>query len=282
MGVGRMTYRRIQWLAVGIPSVALGLFEFVRHRLLDRYLPSPLGNVAAASIVALGAYGFVHFLISLVEQTAAQLNQARAEAAVLSERQRIAREMHDGVAQAIFYLGVKLDRLDQLLAEGEVGAARSELVAVRENLQQTNRQVRAVISNLRQAADLASFAAAVRTAAARFEAAGLPVAVSVQGDPALPARVQEQLLAIIQEALTNTLKHGHAGGARIQVDAAGRGLRLVVEDDGCGFDPAAPRAGGHGLTIMAERARLAGGELRVETEPGRGTRVEVTLPEVSA
>lgn len=274
-----MSYRRIQWLAVLLPAVGLGLWESVRHALLDRLLPGALGNLVASLVVAVVVYGFVRVFIGLVERSAREAAAAREQAAVMRERQRIAREMHDGVAQALFYLSVKLGELERLLARDEAAAAAQKLAGVRANLQETDRRVRTVIQDLKRA-DEEPLAGALRHLVDRFvPTSGAQVFLGLQGDAPVAGPVRDHLLAIVQEALVNADKHGGATRVQVAAELQPGAIRLRVSDNGRGF--AAPQpgpGGGHGLAIMAERARLAGGHLRVESAPGQGTAVEVMIP----
>ncbi len=274
-----MSYRRIQWLAVLLPAAILGLWESVRHTLLERLLPGVLGNLVGALVVAAAAYGFVQMFIRLVEGSAREAAMAREQAAVMRERQRIAREMHDGVAQALFYLNVKLGEMERLLTEGQVAVAAQRLGAVRSHLEETNRRVRGVIQDLNQVDDEPLGDALRRQIARHMAAGGAHVQMDVHGETTVAGPVREHLLAIVQEALVNADKHG--GGTRVHVQAElqpGQ-VRLRVSDNGRGFTAPLPApGGGHGLAIMTERARLAGGRLQVTSAVGQGTVVEVMVP----
>lgn len=274
-----MSYRRIQWLAVLLPAAALGLWESVRHALLERLLPGALGNLAGALVVAAGAYTFVRVFMGLVERSAREAAAAREQAAVMGERQRIAREMHDGVAQALFYLNVKLGELEQLLAAGRTAEAAERLQTVRANLEETGRRVRSAIADLKPAEAEPLAAALRRLLDGRQLRSGATLQVCVTGDAVVPGPVREHLLAIVQEALINADKHAGATRLRVQASLGPGAIRLQISDNGRGFAVPVPGpGGGHGLTIMAERARLAGGRLWIHSRPGQGTQVEVTVP----
>ena len=108
------------------------------------------------------------------------------------------------------------------------------------------------------------------------------VEIEVEGESReLPEEVQQHLLRIAQEAVTNTVKHSHAGQVQVHLAFEPRGVRLIVADDGQGFEPreAFSEGGGHfGLLGMRERAERLGGELGLDSAPGQGTRVTVTAP----
>jgi signal transduction histidine kinase len=203
-----------------------------------------------------------------------------------AERQRIGRELHDETGQALTALGLGLRgiksrlRSDPALAERH--AAELEALAAR-----SLDELRRLVADLRpsQLDDLGLVAALRWYTQEVARRAGLGVAfVTACPRLALPAEQSTVLFRIAQEALTNVVKHARAQHATLHLacDAAGA-VALSIKDDGCGFDLAPTLAGppgrpAWGLLGMQERATLAGGHLRVWSEPGRGTEVVVTLP----
>lgn len=275
----------IRWLAVLLPALCVGLFEFLRHQWLASMLPGWLGtgwlgNVVGALVVAALVYVFVRFFTGVLRESALEAARAREEAAVVVERQRIAREMHDNIAQTLFYLAVKLRETDDLMAAGDSEEARGELRTAREEIRAAYHQVRAVVADLRQQAELEDFGEAVRrTAAELAERLEVQVTCEVAGRATLPVSSRQHVLAIVQEALINAHRHGHARRATVRLKALGEDTTVEVSDEGVGFDPGAvPQEGRYGLTIMEERAQMAGGQLGLDSSPERGTRVTVHLP----
>lgn len=275
---------RLRLMAVLLPAGAIGAFEFLRHQWLAHALPGLLaegwvGSALGALVVAGAVYGFVRLFEGLVQSSARETARAREEAAVLSERQRLAREMHDGVAQTLFYLGANLREVRALLEMGHEGEALDGVRAAETHLDEAHATVRAAIADSRQGGtpDLGeSLRRAANEASGRL---GMRVACEVEGCPAVPASSQRQLLAIVQEALANAHRHGRAREALVRAGAEGGGVAVEVSDNGGGFDPSArPGEGSYGLEIMAERARMIDGELRLASSPGRGTRVTVRFP----
>lgn len=278
-------FRRIRWLAVVLPALSVGLFEFLRHQWLASMLPGWLGtgwpgNVAGALVVAAVVYVFVRFFTDILQEFVQEIAQAREEAAVAVERQRIAREMHDRIAQTLFYLTVKLREAEDLMVAGESEEAHSELRTAREETKAAYHQVRAVIADLKQQAELEDFGEAVRHAATELaERLGVRVTCEVLGRAALPSSSRQHVLAIIQEALINAHRHGGTQRASVRLKAIGKDTTIEVSDEGAGFDPeAVSQEGRYGLAIMEERAQMAGGQLSLDSTPGRGTRVTVYLP----
>jgi signal transduction histidine kinase len=272
-------------LAVLLPALAVGLFEFLRHQWLASMLPGWLGagwlgNVVGALVVAALVHVFVRFFTGVLREAALEVARAREEAAVVVERQRIAREMHDNIAQTLFYLAVKLRETDELMAAGESEEARDELRTAREEIRAAYHQVRAVVADLRQQAELEDFGEAVRrTATELAERLEVQVTCEVAGRATLPVSSRQHVLAIVQEALINAHRHGRARHTTVRLETMGEDATVEVSDEGAGFDPnVVPQEGRYGLTIMEERAQMAGGRLGLKSAPGRGTRVTVHLP----
>ncbi len=265
-----MSRTRIQWIAIGFPTLLLGVFEVVRHHWLEPQLLGFWGNATAALLVAAAVYGFVRYLIGVVARAEQDLGRARAEAAVLAERERIGREMHDGVAQALFHLRVQLEEVHEHAAQGALPTVRQEIGSMQSQVSAAYDQVRAVIANLKQEAESEDAAEALRRGASRVaQSLGLDLKLDLSELPPFDGQGQQHLLAIVSEAMTNARRHG--GATRVGLMTTPR--RLVIADNGRGFDPRRPGSDGFGLTIMAERAHLLGGELQVESEPGKGARV---------
>jgi signal transduction histidine kinase len=281
----RPGFGHIQWLAVLLPASCVGLFEFLRHQWLETLLPEWLsagwsGNVAGALVVAAVVYVFVRFFTGVLQETALEVTRVREEAAIFAERQRIAREMHDSIAQTLFYLTVELREAENLIATGENEEARAELRAARGEIRAAHHRVRAVIADLKQQAELEDFGEAVRNATTELaERLGVQVTCEVMGCTTLPVSSRQHVLAIVQEALINARRHGRAQRATVRLWTIGKDTVVEVSDEGTGFDPdTALREGRYGLTIMEERAQMAGGQLGLDSAPGRGTHITVHLP----
>lgn len=282
-----MGFGRIQWLAVLLPAASVGLFEFFRHQLLAHNLPGWLGtgwagNVVGALVVAAIVFVFVRVFVGILRRLALEVSRSREEAAVAAERGRIAREMHDNTAQALFYLNVQLHEVGDLIVAGESDRALGELRTAEGHLDDAYQQVRTVITDLKRHAELEGFDETIRHAVTGLaERLGLQVTCEVEERASvLPASSRKHLLAIIQEALANAHRHGRPETATVRVKGIGNDVMVEVSDDGGGFDRSeAPPDGCHGLAIMQERAQIMGGQLSLDSAPGRGTRVTIHLPE---
>lgn len=201
-----------------------------------------------------------------------------------TERRRLARELHDHVGQNLTALGINLNiLLAQLPEDQEIARARlrDSLALIEETIEQT----RDVMVNLRPPVlEDYGLAAVLRWYAGQFTArTQLPVAVNgEQLTPPIAPHLQDALFRIAQEAMNNAAKYARATSLTISVEAMPDVARLVVADNGVGFDAAATLAKGvtghWGLQTMQERAELVGGTLRIESAPGQGTRVIAEVP----
>jgi signal transduction histidine kinase len=203
---------------------------------------------------------------------------------VLEERARLAREIHDTLAQGFVGISSQLEAVSATLPE-DVGLARRYLDVARKMARHSLTEARRAVSDLRasvlEGQDLET---ALRLSAQAWTAgSGLEVNVETQVDGAtLPQEYEQHLLRITQEAVANVLKHAQAKKVRVGLKVEARKVQLRIVDDGHGFDPKEEvfsTLGGHfGLIGMRERAERLGGELRLASHPGDGTEVEVTVP----
>ncbi len=216
-----------------------------------------------------------------------QLRESRAESARLSEetgalaeRERLAREVHDTLAQGFTSI-IALAQAVESELDTDPALARRHLALMRETAAENLAEARAMVAARRPVplGEDTLEAALERIGARLGTELGVPVSVEVQGAPReLPGDLQVCLLRTAQEALANIRKHAAADRVAVTLAHTDVGTRLTVTDDGRGFDPAAPAAG-NGLPGMLHRARGVGGTLDVDSAPGEGTTVRLTLPE---
>ena len=229
-------------------------------------------------------------LATLAGLAAIAINSARAREteraeATLAERDRIAREMHDSLAQV---LGATHLRLRALWSRGDLAGAphaRAEVADLADITQEAYRDVREAILGLRQASHVRGLTESLRAYLARYaQQSGITARLEAPDDePQLTVSEEIQAIRVIQEALTNVRKHAHATEVLVTIapDPAASGTSIVIHDDGRGFDLGSAlldRDGGYGLHTMRERMELVGGELRIEATPGRGTSVIARVP----
>jgi signal transduction histidine kinase len=194
---------------------------------------------------------------------------ALSTAAVLQERQRIACELHDGVAQELAYLSRNLESLDGEVDEDCLDRLRQ---AVERARLESRRVICAAAAPGSQPFEVA-LAGAVTEVADRYH---VKLDLDLTSEIRLPAPRREAFVRIACEAVANAARHSGADQVDLRLERDGSGVRLRVSDQGHGFDPADP-GGGFGLTVMRERAHSVGAELLVSSVPGHGCRVEVML-----
>jgi signal transduction histidine kinase len=233
------------------------------------------------------------FYNALADQASVAVTNARLavnarQGAILLERARLARDLHDSVSQALFSMtmharGAQLSMaragLDQ---DGPLSRSLAELVGLSRG---ALAEIRALIFELRPAA----LAEEGLVAALRKQAAALSareqVAITVDGPEqrlTLADGVEDHLYRLASEALHNVCRHAAADVATVDVEVQAGLVRVLIRDDGVGFDPEAARAGHIGLSTMAERAGVIGADLLVTSTPGAGTTVTVSLPLLAA
>ena len=211
--------------------------------------------------------------------------QALTDHAVLEERTRLAREIHDTLAQQLTGIVLELEAADTLLNRGSEQRAKSSVEKARELARGALQEARRSVWNLRPAPLSATglVAAIGNEVEAWEERTGIPARFRARSVPVhspLSPTAEVALLRIGQEALSNAARHGKPEHLDVELRAHAQELVLSVHDDGVGFDPAAsaPREDCFGLDGMAERARSAGGSLTVVSAPGQGTTVTTRLP----
>jgi signal transduction histidine kinase len=237
--------------------------------------------------------GMLQDLSVLVHQVALALEkmhlleQAR-QAAVLEERQRMAREIHDTLAQGFTSIVMHLEAAEAALSD-DLATAQHHLEQARSTARESLEEARRLVWALRpQHLERDSLPEALRRVVARWsQESDIPAEVTVTGTPAsLHPEVEVTLLRAAQEALTNVRKHARAGRVAVTLSYMDDLVVLDVQDDGVGFDPHLPevsnlrevRSGGFGLQAMRERVARLGGRLLIESAPGEGTTVVVEVP----
>jgi signal transduction histidine kinase len=252
-----------RWLAI---ASVLGAFAWLNYFLFPS-LYSPYFYVG--DVLRLG------FFLALFVGGSLELRRTQrllSTAAVLDERQRIARDIHDGVAQDLAFI---LQQGRHLAAQtGAPTVMRHIVVAAARALDES----RHVIAALARPGG-GTFVGAVRVTAVEVAAReGGKVEMDLDTTVALPAATQVALLRVLREAIINAMRHGGAETIKIVLRADPE-VSLVVSDDGQGFDlDAAPASGGLGLRSMTARIHELGGAVTIDSAPGSGTRVEVKLP----
>jgi signal transduction histidine kinase len=212
----------------------------------------------------------------------ARLHQQVQHLAVVAERARIGRDLHDGIIQAIYGIGLSLEDMPDLIAADPDEAAARVDHAI-ESLNLVIRDIRNFIFGLRP--EMMETAGLVEGLASLVDESRVNTTIylelSTQGvdDLVLPDDRRTQLFQIAREALSNVARHSRASRATIRLERANDVLTLTIADNGVGFEPDADRGSGHrGLVNMADRVARVGGEMLVTSQPGGGARLTVTVP----
>ena len=281
-------HRRLALLAAGgMVAVLLGWAVLSS----DPGSPGDIGFslllVALALAVGEVARGRRDYLAE-VERRAVEAERTREEAArrhAGEERMRLARDLHDITAHTIAVIaiqaGVASDALDRL--EGCPEPVREAVRAIRGSSRQAMAELKATVTALREGdapRDPLPGLNQLQELVGMANSAGVRVELEVSGERRpLPPAVDLTAFRIVQESLTNVLRHASAGSATVRVRYGSEALQLEVDDDGVGTaPPAAGRGGGHGLAVMAERAAAVGGRLEAGPGAARGFRVGAWLP----
>jgi signal transduction histidine kinase len=205
--------------------------------------------------------------------------------AALEERDRLAREIHDNLAQALGMLKLRSSLALDLLTDDRVEQAQANLCDMKDIAAEAYTDAREAMLGLRSVASAGTdFLPSLRKYLSRYRTSH-GVDARLQADDRVTAgltvQAASQVMRIIQEALTNVRKHAKAKGAWVRIEPEGDGIRVTVEDDGQGFDPSQPATDaprGFGLQVMEERAESVGGWLEVDAHQGRGTRIVAWVP----
>jgi two-component system, NarL family, sensor kinase len=212
----------------------------------------------------------------------ARLFARSAQLGAVEERNRLAREIHDTIAQGLTATTLQLESVDALLgASSNAERAREPLRRALSLTQSNLEEARRSVLDLRAAPlEGRSLSDALKALANRWEAeTGIATRFrAVNGSRPLPPRVEVALYRICQEALTNIARHAEAERVTVWLVATPEQVQLTVEDDGQGFHVSEAVGDRHGLVGMNERAKMLGGALELRTSPGAGTRVRVTVP----
>jgi two-component system, NarL family, nitrate/nitrite sensor histidine kinase NarX len=244
----------------------------------DQEQPFDANEVRAFTLLANSA------AVAVINARLAENGRRQAEeAAALSERQRLAAELHDNLAQTIGFLHLKADQMQENLARDQASLVSEELNQVKGALEKAYNQVRAALVGLHEPALAANdLQDKLETCLADFrQVTGLTVSLTLAAATldGLPGLEQAQLWHIVREALTNVRRHAQAGHVSVQLSRQNGCVGLEISDDGRGFDPTAVTTDNHlGLKIMRARAERSGGQLTVTSIPGAGTKIIASLP----
>jgi signal transduction histidine kinase len=209
-----------------------------------------------------------------------RLHEQARHAAVLEERQRLARELHDSVTQSLYGISLQTEAASRALAAGDANPAATNLREIGETTREALGEMRLLLFELRPPLlEERGLMGALESRLGAVEArAGLTTELHSATDERLPPEIEQELYRLAQEALNNVLKHAQARHVSVQLNVLPDRTVLEIADDGVGFEADLHGGGGFGLSGMHERAARLGAMLEVESAPGAGTRVRVVVP----
>lgn len=224
--------------------------------------------------------------ITLQKQVQAQLVEKQRALAVLSEREQLARELHDSIGQVLGFTSLKMEAIRKLIADDKLAMADDQLAHLERIVVEAHADTREYILNLRAApTDPQAFFSTLQHYLDGFrQNYGIQAELSIgEGvdEGAFAPGAQMQVVRIIQEAFSNARKHAETNCVQLSFVSEDGRVRIRIRDNGRGFDPQQAAASGDnhfGLRFMRERAEQLGGNLRVQSAPGAGTCVEVDVP----
>lgn len=266
MGDVFVTYKQIKWMILFVPTLIVGLWEYVRHQFLMPYISMDLGNWLTPVLVYLVSVTLLNQLFSQLEKIQQELQVERAQKAALEAREQLAKELHDGIAQSLFLLSVKVDRL-KFTPDQE--SHEEAVYAVRKTVHEVNGYVRQAIASLRYAATTQHEAAILETLEDKVKQIANEVLTPMEiawalPDGAMSPREKVEILACIREAVVNIQKHARATKGWIAAEGNEKAWKVSIRDNGKGFQPDQIDAkDSFGLNIMKTRAEEMSWQLRI-------------------
>ncbi|TCP54710.1 two-component system nitrate/nitrite sensor histidine kinase NarX [Tumebacillus sp. BK434] len=261
-----MTYRTLKMFSILLPTFLIGGFEYIRHDYLLDVMTMEEGNLYITILTLILSFLFATWMFRMLERMNARLAEEQAKRAVYEERERLAQELHDGIAQTLFFLNVKLKK-------GRLDEASAAVATI-------DQQVRQAIFNLRALPEEGS---SLRLRLEKWlgdftTLTGIDVTPRLGlPDDRFTATEQVQLFGIIQEAFANIRKHSGAKQVDLTLqETATGGWQLAITDDGRGIAAPLEARQGYGLTMMQERAQKLGADFDITGTPSGGTQLLFT------
>jgi len=260
-----MSYRTLKLITILIPPLLIGGFELIRHNTLLLYnLSMETGNYLIILLTLVVSYGFSTWMFKLIEEKNLRLATEREMRAVYEERERLAKELHDNIAQTLFLLKVNLKK-------GKINEASGLVNSIDANLRQA-------IYNLRvNPLELISFPKRIENWLNDWSTvSGIEAKVSIRlAEGYFSPSEEVQLFGIIQEAFTNIRKHSGAQSAALLLHKIPDGWEMKIDDDGKGFLKNERKLNQYGLIMLKERVEKIEGVLDIASEKNNGTKITV-------
>lgn len=269
--------RKVTFPVASVPVVSLGVSQLLLYPTSPDIASYPLGlaiGLFAAVIVATFLIAWLPYMINI------NASHAIRRQAILGERSRLSREIHDGVAQSLGIVHWKVEQLQQTLADSRTSMALSQAAEIKGLVEEAQLGVKEAIDELRASAEIKQglVPTLARYATEFTQSYGIRCELHVaDGQVNLPLPAELELLRIAREALSNVRRHSAASRVELTFVSKKDSVEMTVRDNGTGFDTQSGFSG-HGLAVMEERARSLGGDLSITTGADYGTEVKVKLP----
>jgi two-component system nitrate/nitrite sensor histidine kinase NarX len=252
-----MSLRMLKFLTIVLPPMIIGGFEYFRHDFMIGYLSMEAGNLYITVITLILSYIFATWMFRSIESNNVKLAEEEARRAVYEDRERVARELHDDLAQTLFFLNVKLK-------QGHLEEAKGAVLEIDNSLRQA-------IFNLRTPPEEgADFTLRLHRWLADWQKiAGIELIENIDLAQYVFTPAEEvHLFGIVQEAFTNIRKHSKATYAEISIHTEAAGWRLLISDNGCGLQQEAAQTKRNGMDMMRKRASEIGASFELVSKPG--------------
>lgn len=274
-----MNSTTIKWLSSFLAAIIIGVIEFVRHQFLH-VISMDWGNLIVAAATGILVLLYFHGIFAVLENLYGKLQQEKEETAVLEERYRIARDLHDSVAQTLFFLNVKINEVERKIKEQ--GVALEAVSEIKDAIKMTDEDIRKYIFILQKDVRDIVLLDAIQGYLIKYEEKNhIQVNLEISGDVehALAQNIKSRLFRIFQELLVNVQKHAGTEKVYIKLEVANKKFSMVICDYGAGFmlDDLNSRRLSFGLKSIEEDAKAIGAKLKISSAPGAGTTVTVNL-----
>lgn len=259
-----MSYRTLKIFTILIPTILIGGFEFIRHTILSHYLSMETGNYLITILTLIISYLFATWMFKTIKKKNQRITEERELSAMYEERERLAKELHDNIAQSLFLLKVDLKK-------GKLTEAGAVVNSIDANLRQA-------IFNLRiKPKEYCPFEARVESWVNEWNlTSGVETNIDMDIEEDFFSQTEEiQLFGIIQEAFTNIRKHANAQSAVLHLHAKNETWNLMIKDDGNGFSVNKVQSHHYGLVMIEERVNKLGAFLDIISGDKMGTTLVV-------
>ncbi|KJD45921.1 sensor histidine kinase [Paenibacillus terrae] len=264
-----MNYRQIKWFILIVPTITVGLWEYIRHQFLLPYISMSVGNYLTPVLVFLVSITLLSQLFSMLEKIQRELERERTAKVALEAREQLAKELHDGIAQTLFLLSVKVDRLE---FDQNQEIYDKELYKIRKAVHEVNHYVRQSIANLKYTSSDEGTISVNESLEEHIKQIANEVLIEMKvdwsiQDHILSTKEKAELLACIREAVVNIQKHAFATTGWINGWADTKGWTVKIEDNGRGLPEQTENLkNSYGIAIMKERAADMGWKLTLHSD----------------